>query len=114
MKPSFPLKDGSYWTPDELFWNLLCSVYGEQLVMREIPKAQIWLVANPENRKTARGMTRFLNGWMSRAEPLPKANVVAFDESAALNYWAVIRSNGGPKWKQAPDWAKRQLETRTN
>lgn len=37
-------------------------------VMHEARKALLWVQANPERRKTARGMPRFLTGWLSRAQ----------------------------------------------
>ena len=36
-------------------------------VIAETKKAKAWLISNPTNRKTSKGMTRFLNGWFSRA-----------------------------------------------
>jgi hypothetical protein len=37
-------------------------------VPAECRKALAWIEANPTKRKTARGMKRFLNGWMSRCQ----------------------------------------------
>lgn len=34
----------------------------------EIRSARQWCIDNPKNQKTARGMTRFLNAWFSRAQ----------------------------------------------
>ena len=34
----------------------------------EARKARQWLTDSPTRRKTARGMTKFLNGWMERAQ----------------------------------------------
>lgn len=34
----------------------------------ELLKAQAWLEDNPSNRKTAKGMTKFLNGWLNRSQ----------------------------------------------
>lgn len=36
-------------------------------VMAELRKARAWCIANPANRKTARGVGKFLNGWLTRA-----------------------------------------------
>lgn len=36
--------------------------------LQESRKALQWIRDNPSNRKTYRGMTKFLNGWMSRAQ----------------------------------------------
>ena len=36
-------------------------------VLAEAKKARAWILASPERRKTARGMRRFLVGWLSRS-----------------------------------------------
>ena len=36
-------------------------------VFPELKKAKAWLIANPTKQKTARGMTRFINHWLSKA-----------------------------------------------
>ena len=36
-------------------------------VLFEAKKARQWCIDNPARRKTARGMTKYLNGWLSRA-----------------------------------------------
>ena len=41
-------------------------------VEAEFRKASQWLIDNPSKRKTARGMTRFLGGWLGRAKPKPE------------------------------------------
>jgi hypothetical protein len=38
--------------------------FGEEHVRREFLKARSWLTANPEKRKTRRGMSRYLNSWL--------------------------------------------------
>ncbi len=64
---TFPLRSGSHWElpPEKLQeWQ---ETYWPELVDRELPKALQWLRDNPVRRKTARGMTRFLGQWLSRA-----------------------------------------------
>lgn len=41
-------------------------------VREEVVRARQWLIDNPSKMKTARGMTRFLNGWLSRAVNNPR------------------------------------------
>ena len=49
-------------------------LYGHQIdVRQEAKKALQWIRDNPTRRKTARGMTKFLNGWFSRAVDRGKA-----------------------------------------
>ena len=37
-------------------------------VMQEFRNMKAWLIANPTNRKTKRGIMKFINGWLSRAQ----------------------------------------------
>jgi hypothetical protein len=37
-------------------------------VMAELRKMRAWLISNPKNRKTANGMLRFVNTWLSREQ----------------------------------------------
>lgn len=43
-------------------------------VLQECRKARQWSIDNPANRKTHSGMTKFLNGWMARAQNSGRAN----------------------------------------
>ena len=66
---NYILRDQSLWQlpPDKIaeyrqsFLNI--DVDGELL------KARQWLIDNPARRKTAKGMPRFLSGWLGRAKP---------------------------------------------
>lgn len=56
-------------------WDLTCTLaaklkdaYPALDRKAEYMKALAWLEANPARRKTARGMARFLNGWLERAQ----------------------------------------------
>lgn len=43
-------------------------------IVLELRKAAAWCYSNPSNRKTKRGVSRFINGWLSRAQDkAPKA-----------------------------------------
>jgi hypothetical protein len=42
-------------------------LYPKLDILSECRKALAWVESNPENRKTAGGMTRFLNGWLARS-----------------------------------------------
>jgi predicted phage replisome organizer len=41
-------------------------------VMQELRKMKGWLIANPTNRKTKRGILRFVNSWLSREQDRSK------------------------------------------
>lgn len=71
-----------YPTKDEYGWILWPSqvddwqrLYTRLDVRAECVKAWAWLDANPTRRKTARGMKRFLVGWLNRATTDPRAAV---------------------------------------
>lgn len=42
--------------------------YPHVAIVAELRKAQRWLLDNADRRKTARGMPRFINGWLARQE----------------------------------------------
>ena len=59
---------GEDWTPDDekvVAWQ---HAYKNIDVFSEMDAMACWLDANPQNRKTKRGMNRFVNAWLSRAD----------------------------------------------
>lgn len=65
----FPVKGGGTW---EMTWSeakTLKAAYPNISIKAECNKAYAWLCANEGKQKTVRGMMRFLNAWISRAEP---------------------------------------------
>lgn len=66
----FPTKDGATFTATEQFVEELKSTYPRIDVEYQLKKARLWLIANPDRKKTPRGMTRFLNNWMSNQKPM--------------------------------------------
>jgi hypothetical protein len=71
-----PLKDGSeYEVPNEFFRELNLVYYG---VDAELGKMRVWCLANPDRRKTKRGVKRFIANWVSRAcviRPVARSSV---------------------------------------
>jgi hypothetical protein len=51
----------------------LHEAFPSQDILGEARKALAWVRASPERRKTARGMRRFLTGWIGRAQDAPRA-----------------------------------------
>jgi hypothetical protein len=45
-----------------------CSAFGQTTVDLELIKARLWMDCNPAKRKTRRGMSRYLNAWLCRAQ----------------------------------------------
>ena len=56
-------------------------------VESELLKMKVWSLSNPTKRKTSRGITRFINGWLNRANQETK------DKQSSLK-----------KEKPVPDW----------
>jgi len=62
-----PLKEnGNEVILDFDFLNELKITYPLVNLHDELTKMRTWLLANPSKRKTARGMPRFVNSWLSR------------------------------------------------
>jgi hypothetical protein len=63
----FKCTDGFYVIPPALYSDF-CSAFGSTATDRELTKARLWCETNSQNRKTRRGMGRFLNAWLCRAQ----------------------------------------------
>jgi hypothetical protein len=63
----FKCTDGFYSIPPALYSDF-CAAFGAPTVERELTKARLWCETNQQNRKTRRGMGRFLNAWLCRAQ----------------------------------------------
>jgi len=63
----FRCSDGFYSIPPNLYSDF-CAAFGQPTVDRELTLARLWVETNPPKRKTRRGMGRFLNAWMCRAQ----------------------------------------------
>jgi len=79
----FVLKSGELWFLTKAKLQEYRRTYDGTLdIESELRKAVQWLSDNPSRRKTKKGMTRFLGGWLSRAKP-KKNFEVPFDFEAA-------------------------------
>ncbi len=58
---------GPEWRLTIPFLAELSVAYPAVDVLAECRKARLWVLASPVNRKTARGMRKFLTGWIGRA-----------------------------------------------
>lgn len=70
----FPCESGVYVPPMQLTRDFVLA-FGEEHVTKEFLKARSWLIANPLNRKTQRGMGRFLNAWLCREAGMKRISV---------------------------------------
>ena len=68
----FPLKDGTEWALTPELYNLFDEHYPLIDIDVELKKMQTWLTFNDSRRKTARGMKKAINHWLSN-DSIPKA-----------------------------------------
>lgn len=72
-----PLEDGSDHPVTEAEIAEWRAAYPRIDVLAEVRKARAWCIANPSKRKTARGVARFLNTWLSSANEKAPPKVVS-------------------------------------
>lgn len=63
-----PLIDGTNYGVKEADVQKWVAAYPAVDVMQELHKMIAWLDANPKNRKTAKGIKRFIIGWLGRTQ----------------------------------------------
>ena len=61
-----PLKDGTDYELTESVYNEYLEAYPDIDIMAELRKMWAWLNSNPNNKKTRRGIRRFINGWLNK------------------------------------------------
>lgn len=64
----FILKTGGAWYLSLELYENYKNAYSKIDVDMQLKKMQSWLMSNPPKRKTANGMPKFINSWLSRAE----------------------------------------------
>lgn len=62
------LNDGSEWRPDEALFAEYVRLYPGVDVKQQFNEMRAWCLGNPEKRKTRRGVRRFANTWLSKAQ----------------------------------------------
>ena len=62
------LNDGSEWRPSEALFAEYVRLYPNVEVKQQFNEMRSWCISNPNHRKTRRGITRFVNGWLSREQ----------------------------------------------
>lgn len=67
-----PLNDGTEWKPTQAQFDEWKRLYPSVDVTAEFRNMRGWCNANPKRRKTARGITSFVNGWLSRTQNNPR------------------------------------------
>lgn len=73
----FPCENGGFYVAPPTLVRDFTLAFGETHVRTEFLKARSWLTANPRQRKTQRGMGRFLNAWLCRNAGVAKTPIRA-------------------------------------
>ena len=62
------LNDGSEWRPTEALFAEYVRLYPNVDVKQQFNVMRGWCLSNPKKRKTRRGITRFVNSWLTRKQ----------------------------------------------
>lgn len=62
------LNDGSEWRPTEVLFAEYVRLYPNVDVKQQFNEMRAWCISNRPKRKTRRGITRFVNSWLSREQ----------------------------------------------
>ena len=62
------LNDGTEWKPTETLFAEYVRLYPNVDVKQQFNEMRGWCLSNPAKRKTRRGITRFVNSWLSRQQ----------------------------------------------
>ena len=62
------LNDGSEWRPTEALFAEYVRLYPNVDVKQQFNVMRSWCLSNPKKRKTKRGITRFVNSWLSKEQ----------------------------------------------
>ncbi len=81
----FPVRGGEWFVLREQEYANLCSAYPRLDIDAELHKAHAWLTCNAPRRKTARGMLRFLNGWLSKVHETQVKRDMAHSTNSKLS-----------------------------
>lgn len=72
---ALPLNDGTEHLIYQNDINEWTALYLSVDVIQELRKMRGWLMANPDRRKTKRGISRFINNWLSREQDKGRISV---------------------------------------
>jgi hypothetical protein len=73
------LNTGEIWEADDADIIQWQKTYPAVDIFLELAKMESWLDANPTKRKTSKGIKRFVNSWLSRAQDRGGSSPVKLD-----------------------------------
>jgi hypothetical protein len=65
---NLPLVDGTEFGVPEKLYAEYVEAYPAVNVMEQLGAMRAWIISNPKNRKTRSGITKFMNGWLCKAQ----------------------------------------------
>ena len=80
----FPCQNNGLYVPPMPLVRDFILAFGEEHVRVEFLKARSWLTANPEKRKTYRGMGRYLNTWLCHNSGVKRTSVKQLLQTKSL------------------------------
>lgn len=66
--PGIPLNNGTEWQMPLELYNEYKKIYPAVDIDAEIGKMRMWSLSNPTKKKTPRGVSRFVNTWLSKEQ----------------------------------------------
>jgi hypothetical protein len=91
-----PLVDGSEFAVTRAMAMEFAQAYPALHVGEQLQAMRAWLLSNPKNRKTASGIMRFVNAWLSRSQN----NAHRVVSQAAQQTMRVVDADAGPEaWR---------------
>lgn len=72
--PGIPIKGGTEWRPTVTELDEWIKFYSAVDVLRELARMREWCKSNPERKKTAKGIRRFVTTWLDREQNSPRGN----------------------------------------
>jgi hypothetical protein len=66
--PKIPLNNGDEWQMPLDLYNECKTIYPAVDIDKELGKMRMWCISNPTKRKTPKGISRFVNTWLSKEQ----------------------------------------------
>ena len=79
----------TYGMPDT-FYEKLCIAYPGVNVKSELAKMCAWLEANPTKKKTIKGIPRFINSWLAKAQDNQPRGTAVASQTPKTRQWTPI------------------------
>lgn len=98
------LNDGTEWRPDQALFAEYVRLYPNVDVKRQFNEMRGWCIANPAKRKTKRGVKRFVNGWLSRAQDRRRFSQQGKNGAGAYYSQQIAKMEEESRAEEEPVW----------